>query len=312
MVKKINGMQIGENTLEARGLVKTYRRRKVVNDIDLTVERGKIVGLLGPNGAGKTTSFYMMVGLVKPNKGRIFLNGREITKLPIYQRSRLGLGYLAQEPSIFRKLTVEENLLLILEARGVPFKERIETTETLMEELDLVRLRKSIGSTLSGGERRRVEIARSLAGKPDFILLDEPFTGVDPIAIQDIQTIILRLKKRNYGILITDHSVRDILAVSDWVYVMHEGKLLESGPAKHIAESDIAKKYYLGERFRADETLFDVLSVMGEEERPEGKKDDAELSEETVEVTDSEDKSNDSQKADEDIDDQLDEMLGKK
>ena len=312
MVKKINGMEIGENTLEARGLVKIYRRRKVVNDVDLTVERGKIVGLLGPNGAGKTTSFYMMVGLVKPNKGRIFLNGREITKLPIYQRSRLGLGYLAQEPSIFRKLTVEENLLLILEARGVPFKERVETAETLMEELDLARLRKSIGSTLSGGERRRVEIARSLAGKPDFILLDEPFTGVDPIAIQDIQTIILRLKKRNYGILITDHSVRDILAVSDWVYVMHEGKLLESGPAKQIAESDIAKKYYLGERFRADETLFDVLSEMGEDEPPEEKKDDTEVIEDAVEITDSEDNSNDSQETDEDLDDQLDEMLGKK
>ncbi len=312
MVKKINGMQIGDNTLEARGLVKIYRHRKVVNDVDLTVERGKIVGLLGPNGAGKTTSFYMMVGLVKPNKGRIFLNGREITKLPIYQRSRLGLGYLAQEPSIFRKLTVEENLLLILEARGVPFKERIETTETLMKELDLVRLRKSIGATLSGGERRRVEIARSLAGKPDFILLDEPFTGVDPIAIQDIQTIILRLKKRNYGILITDHSVRDILAVSDWVYVMHEGKLLESGPAKQIANSEIAKKYYLGERFRADETLFDVLSEMGEDEPQKGEKDDTEVVEDAVEVTDSEDNSNDSQEIEEDIDDQLDEMLGKK
>ena len=268
MTKTINGIEIGENTLEAKGLVKIYRRRKVVDDVDLSVERGKIVGLLGPNGAGKTTCFYMMVGLVKPNKGRIFLNGREITRLPIYQRARLGLGYLAQEPSIFRKLTVEENLLLILEARGISYKERLETAELLMDELDLTRLRRSIGSTLSGGERRRVEIARSLAGKPDFILLDEPFTGVDPIAIQDIQTIILRLKKRNYGILITDHSVRDILTVSDWVYVMHQGKLLESGPAKQIAESEIAKKYYLGERFKADETLFDVLEEVGEESKP--------------------------------------------
>ncbi len=270
MANVINGMDIGKDTLEARGLVKVYRGRKVVDDVDLKVERGKIVGLLGPNGAGKTTCFYMMVGLVKPNKGRIFLNGKEITRLPIYQRARQGLGYLAQEPSIFRKLTVEENLLLILEARGVSYKERMETSETLMHELDLTRLKKSIGSTLSGGERRRVEIARSLAGKPDFILLDEPFTGVDPIAIQDIQSIILRLKKRNYGILITDHSVRDILAVSDWVYVMHQGKLLESGPAKQIAQSDIAKKYYLGERFRADETLFDVLTEMGDEPHPEG------------------------------------------
>jgi lipopolysaccharide export system ATP-binding protein len=268
MVKKINGLEIGEDTLEARGLVKIYRRRKVVDQVDLTVERGKIVGLLGPNGAGKTTSFYMMVGLIKPNAGRIFLNGKEITRLPIYQRARLGLGYLAQEPSIFRKLTVEENLLLILEARNVPYNERMETAENLMDELDLTKLRRSVGSTLSGGERRRVEIARSLAGKPAFMLLDEPFTGVDPIAIQDIQSIIMRLKKRNYGILVTDHSVRDILTVSDWVYVMHQGKLLESGPAKQIAQSEIAKKYYLGERFRADETLFDVLEGMGDETRP--------------------------------------------
>jgi len=268
MVKKINGLEIGEDTLEAKGLVKIYRRRKVVDQVDLTVERGKIVGLLGPNGAGKTTSFYMMVGLIKPNAGRIFLNGKEITRLPIYQRARLGLGYLAQEPSIFRKLTVEENLLLILEARGVPYKERMETAEALMNELDLTKLRRAVGSTLSGGERRRVEIARSLAGKPAFMLLDEPFTGVDPIAIQDIQSIIMRLKKRNYGILVTDHSVRDILTVSDWVYVMHQGKLLESGPAKQIAQSDIAKKYYLGERFRADETLFDVLEGMGDETAP--------------------------------------------
>lgn len=322
MVKEINGMKIGENTLEARGLVKIYRRRKVVDNVDLIVERGKIVGLLGPNGAGKTTSFYMMVGLVKPNKGRIFLNGREITKLPIYQRSRLGLGYLAQEPSIFRKLTVEENLILILEARGVPYKERTEIAETLMEELDLARLRKSIGATLSGGERRRVEIARSLAGKPDFILLDEPFTGVDPIAIQDIQSIILRLKKRNYGILVTDHSVRDILAVSDWVYVMHQGKLLESGPAKQIAESEIAKKYYLGERFRADETLFDVLSGMGEDADPPEKSDTGTDGDDGIEKpvpteeVDEEGEAEEKQptrtrgKIGEDLDEQLDELMG--
>jgi lipopolysaccharide export system ATP-binding protein len=249
----------GMKVLEAYDLVKIYKRRRVVNQVDLKVTEGKIVGLLGPNGAGKTTSFYMMVGLIRPNKGRIFLNGKEITRLPIYQRARRGLGYLAQEPSIFRKLTVEENVLLILEALGVPYKERMERTDDILAELDLTRLRRSIGNTLSGGERRRCEIARALAGAPDFILLDEPFTGVDPIAIQDIQRIITLLKKKGIGILITDHSVRDILAVSDWVYIMHQGKILQSGTAREISESEIAKKYYLGERFQADASLFSIL-----------------------------------------------------
>jgi len=245
--------------LHARGLVKSYRRRRVVDEVDFEVPQGKIVGLLGPNGAGKTTSFYMIMGLIRPNAGSIYLDDMEITKLPIYKRSRLGIGYLAQEPSVFRKLSVEDNILLILEALGVPYKVRRERTDQLLKELELEPLRRSLAATLSGGERRRVEIARALAGNPSFLLLDEPFTGVDPIAIQDIQMIILDLKKKGFGILITDHSVREILAVCDQVYIMHKGKILQSGTAQEIAESDIAKKYYLGERFSADASLFSLL-----------------------------------------------------
>ncbi|MCX6644747.1 MAG: LPS export ABC transporter ATP-binding protein [bacterium] len=260
----------GQKALEAFNLVKIYRRRRVVDEVDLRVTEGKIVGLLGPNGAGKTTSFYMMVGLIRPNKGRIFLNNKEITRLPIYQRARAGLGYLAQEPSIFRKLTIEENVLLILEALGVSYRERMNRMEDILNELDLTHLRRSVGNTLSGGERRRCEIARALAGSPDFMLLDEPFTGVDPIAIQDIQRIILMLVKKGIGILITDHSVRDILAVSDWVYIMHQGKILQSGTAREIADSDIARKYYLGERFKADDSLFSILDKMGDDPPTDG------------------------------------------
>jgi lipopolysaccharide export system ATP-binding protein len=258
LIKHID-IQPGMKVLEAKNLVKIYKRRRVVNQVDLRVTEGKIVGLLGPNGAGKTTSFYMMVGLIRPNKGRIFLNGKEITRLPIYQRARRGLGYLAQEPSIFRKLSVEENVLLILEALGVPYRTRMERMESILGELDLLHLRRAVGNTLSGGERRRCEIARALAGDPDFMLLDEPFTGVDPIAIQDIQRIIIMLVRKGIGILITDHSVRDILAVSDWVYIMHQGRILQSGTAREIADSEIARKYYLGERFQADESLFSIL-----------------------------------------------------
>jgi lipopolysaccharide export system ATP-binding protein len=245
--------------LHARGLVKIYRRRRVVDDVDIEVPQGKIVGLLGPNGAGKTTSFYIIMGLIRPNAGKVYLDDKEITKLPIYRRSRLGIGYLAQEPSVFRKLSVQDNILLILEALGVPHKTRMERTDQLLEELELEPLRRAQASTLSGGERRRVEIARALAGNPNFLLLDEPFTGVDPIAIQDIQMIIMDLKKKGFGILITDHSVREILAVCDQVYIMHKGKILQSGTAKEIAQSEIAKKYYLGERFQADASLFNLL-----------------------------------------------------
>lgn len=245
--------------LRAEGLIKTYKRRKVVDAVDIEVPQGRIVGLLGPNGAGKTTSFYMMVGLVKPEKGKIFLGTRDISRLPIHLRSRLGIGYLAQEPSVFRKLTVEENVLLILELLGMSYKERMARTDSLLEQLDLARLRHNVAATLSGGERRRCEIARALAGDPKFLLLDEPFTGVDPIAIQDIQTIIVELKRQGLGILITDHSARDILAVADIVYIMHKGRILQAGTAKEIAESEIAKRYYLGERFKADESLFAIL-----------------------------------------------------
>ena len=248
-----------KQVLHARGLVKIYRRRRVVDNVDFEVPQGKIVGLLGPNGAGKTTSFYIVMGLIHPNAGRVYLDDKDITKFPIYKRARLGIGYLAQEPSVFRKLTVEENVLLILEALGIPYCMRHERTDQLLKELDLEPLRRSMASTLSGGERRRVEIARALAGNPRFLLLDEPFTGVDPIAIQDIQMIINDLKKKDFGILITDHSVREILAVSDTIYIMHKGKILQSGTAQEIAQSDIAKKYYLGERFQADASLFSVL-----------------------------------------------------
>ena len=216
----------------------------------------------------------MVMGLIHPNAGKVYLDDKDITKLPIYKRARLGIGYLAQEPSVFRKLTVEENVLLILEALGVSYKIRQERTAQLLNELDLEPLRRSLASTLSGGERRRVEIARALAGNPRFLLLDEPFTGVDPIAIQDIQEIILDLKNKGFGILITDHSVREILAVSDTVYIMHKGKILQHGPAHEIAQSDIAKKYYLGERFRADVSLFALLEEKGKSKNEGNDKSD--------------------------------------
>lgn len=257
-----------KSVLHARGLVKIYRRRRVVDNVDIEVPQGSIVGLLGPNGAGKTTSFYMIMGLIRPNSGHVYVDEKEITRLPIYKRSRMGIGYLAQEPSVFRKLTVEENIILILEALGVAYKVRRERTEQLLRELELEPLRRSLAATLSGGERRRVEIARALAGNPRFLLLDEPFTGVDPIAIQDIQMIILDLKKKGFGILITDHSVREILAVCDQVYIMHKGKILQSGTAMEISNSDIAKKYYLGERFRADASLFNLLEDTSTPEKP--------------------------------------------
>ena len=255
--------------LRAEGLVKIYKGRKVVDNVDLQVPQGQIVGLLGPNGAGKTTSFYMMVGLVKPNKGKIFLGNRDISRLPIHLRSRLGIGYLAQEPSVFRKLTVEENVLLILELLGMSHRERMARTDELLEELDLARLRHNVAATLSGGERRRCEIARALAGNPKFLLLDEPFTGVDPIAIQDIQTIIVDLKRKGFGILITDHSARDILAVSDLVYIMHKGRILQHGTAQEIAESELARRVYLGESFRADASLFASSRIGDAEQRDE-------------------------------------------
>ncbi|HHV62490.1 MAG TPA: LPS export ABC transporter ATP-binding protein [Firmicutes bacterium] len=230
-------------------LVKVYGRRRVVDGVSLEVNEGEVVGLLGPNGAGKTTTFYMIVGLEAVTGGRILLGKRDITGLPIHVRARLGIGYLAQEPSIFRRLTVEQNILAILELMGMTQEERLERLEELLVKLDIVHLRKQAGYMLSGGERRRVEIARTLAASPSFILLDEPFTGVDPIAVADIQGLIARFRDEGLGILITDHSVRETLAIVDRAYIMHQGRILVSGDAGMVARDPIARKFYLGERF---------------------------------------------------------------
>lgn len=235
--------------LEARNLVKTYKGRCVVNDVSLFMETGETVGLLGPNGAGKTTSFYMMVGLIHPDSGSVLLDGKDITNKPMYARARLGLGYLAQEPSVFRKLTVAENLSLVMEMRGISKKERSARVDQLLEEFGLSRLRNSKGQVLSGGERRRVEIARSLATNPKFILLDEPFTGVDPIAIGDIQDIVRHLRSKGIGIVITDHNVRETLAITDRAYIMSEGQIKTAGSSAELPDDPIARKFYLGDRF---------------------------------------------------------------
>lgn len=230
-------------------LIKTYRRRNVVDGVSVNVNKGEIVGLLGPNGAGKTTTFYMVVGLIRPAQGRVLLDGRDITRLPMYQRARLGIGYLAQEASVFRKLTVEQNLRLVLEMKKVPRSEQDKRIDQLLEEFRITPLRKATGYSLSGGERRRVEIARCLACDPTFILLDEPFTGIDPIVIADIQDIIRHLKSSGIGILITDHSVRETLAITDRAYIIGEGRIRTSGTPEQILEDPIAKKYYLGDKF---------------------------------------------------------------
>ncbi|MCE5314138.1 MAG: LPS export ABC transporter ATP-binding protein [Armatimonadota bacterium] len=235
--------------LEAHNLVKSYKGRRVVSDVSMYMETGATVGLLGPNGAGKTTSFYMMVGLVKPDEGRVTLDGKDITQEPMFMRARLGLGYLAQEPSVFRKLTVAENILLVLEAHGISKKERLARTDQLLAEFGLTHVRNSNGQVLSGGERRRVEIARALATNPKFILLDEPFTGVDPIAIGDIQDIVRHLKDKGIGIVITDHNVRETLAITDRAYIMSEGEIKTAGSSADLPNDPIARKFYLGERF---------------------------------------------------------------
>lgn len=235
--------------LEAFNLAKVYKGRRVVNGVSLSMQTGETVGLLGPNGAGKTTTFYMMVGLVRPDEGRVTLDGKDITLKPMYLRARLGLGYLAQEPSIFRKLTVAENILLVLEMHGMGRKQRAERCDALLEEFGIAHLRDSRGQVLSGGERRRVEIARSLATDPKFILLDEPFTGVDPIAIGDIQDVVLHLKDKGIGIVITDHNVRETLSITDRAYIMSEGEIKTSGPSSELPDDPIARKFYLGERF---------------------------------------------------------------
>ncbi len=235
--------------LRADNMVKTYKKRKVVNNISIRVEQGEIVGLLGPNGAGKTTSFYMIVGLVKPNEGHIFLEDEEITQLPMFKRAQRGIGYLAQEPSVFRKLTVEENIMAVLEMTKLPKKVQKEKMEALLEEFSLTHVRKNKGQVLSGGERRRTEIARALSVDPKFVLLDEPFAGVDPIAVEEIQTIVAKLKDRNIGILITDHNVQETLSITDRAYLMFEGKLLKAGTAEELAADEQVRKVYLGRHF---------------------------------------------------------------
>lgn len=235
--------------LHTDNLVKRYRTRTVVDHVSINVEEGEIVGLLGPNGAGKTTSFYMIVGLIKPNDGRIYLDDQDITKLPVYKRARLGIGYLAQEASVFRNMSVEDNIRAVLEMSGFPMTEQAERLETLLEEFGLQKIRKSKGIQLSGGERRRTEIARALALKPKFILLDEPFAGVDPIAVEDIQAIVSHLKDKNIGILITDHNVHETLSITDRAYLLFEGRILKSGTSSQLAEDEHVRKVYLGKNF---------------------------------------------------------------
>ncbi len=236
--------------IQSEDLVKTYGGRRVVDGVSIQVDRGEIVGLLGPNGAGKTTTFYMIVGLVKPNSGAVVLNGHDVLKLPMYQRARLGLGYLPQEASIFRKLTVEENVIMLWEIiKNVKPEDYEKRLSEIFKDLGLTHLRKSRGLELSGGERRRVEIARLLAMDPDFILLDEPFAGIDPIAVEEIQKIIQELKARDFGILITDHNVRETLSLTDRAYILYDGKVLLQGPSAEVARDPMAKKLYLGETF---------------------------------------------------------------
>ena len=235
--------------LRAENIVKKYKKRTVVKGVSVEVNQGEIVGLLGPNGAGKTTSFYMIVGLVSPNEGKIFLDDEEITNLPMYKRAQKGVGYLAQEASVFRKLSVEDNILAILEMTKLSKKEQKDKLESLLDEFSLQHVRKNRGDLLSGGERRRTEIARALATDPKFILLDEPFAGVDPIAVEDIQSIVAALKKKNIGILITDHNVNETLAITDRAYLLFEGKILKAGVAEELANDEQVRRVYLGKHF---------------------------------------------------------------
>ena len=240
------------NSLKSEELVKIYSKRRVVNNVSIFVNEGEIVGLLGPNGAGKTTTFYMMTGMIKPDEGRVHLNGNDITNMPMYKRSRLGLGYLSQEPSIFRKLTVAENIMAILETIRIPKKEKIERLNRLMEEFGITHLAKNKAYLLSGGERRRVEIARSLVIEPNFMLLDEPFAGIDPIAVEDIQNIVKDLRLKNIGILITDHNVHETLSITDRAYLLYDGVVLKSGSSHFLANDEETRKLYLGEKFKLD------------------------------------------------------------
>ncbi len=242
--------------LRAEHLLKIYKGRSVVNDISVQVSQGEIVGLLGPNGAGKTTSFYMIVGLIKPNSGKIFLEEQDITGLPMYMRAKMGIGYLAQEASVFRKLSVEENILAVLEMTTLTKVQQKEKMESLLEEFSLTHVRKNLGMVLSGGERRRTEIARALAVDPKFVLLDEPFAGVDPIAVEEIQTIVAKLKTKNIGILITDHNVNETLSITDRAYLMFEGRLLKAGTAEELAADEQVRRVYLGTQFELKRKTF--------------------------------------------------------
>jgi lipopolysaccharide export system ATP-binding protein len=237
-------------TITAKKLVKEYDKRRVVNEVNLDVNKGEIVGLLGPNGAGKTTTFYMIVGLIKPDNGQIFLDDYDLTHQPMYKRAQKGIGYLAQEPSVFRKMSVYDNIISVLELRDLSDKEMEDKAMELISEFRLGKIKDSYGYQLSGGERRRVEIARSLAIEPSFILLDEPFTGIDPIAVSEIQKIIMYLKEKGLGVLITDHSVRETLTITDRAYIMYEGDILMSGNSEEIAESKLAREFYLGDEFK--------------------------------------------------------------
>ncbi len=244
--------------LSAKNLMKSYGVRQVVNDVSIEVSQGEIVGLLGPNGAGKTTTFYMVVGFVTPNGGNVYLDNTKITDLPMYKRAQLGIGYLPQEASVFRKLTVEDNLLAILEMMHLTKTEQQEKLESLIDEFSLHKVRRNVGDSLSGGERRRTEIARALASNPSFILLDEPFAGIDPIAVEDIQHIVAKLKTKNIGILITDHNVQETLSITERAYLMFEGKILRAGTAEQLAEDEIVRKVYLGQNFELRKKVINV------------------------------------------------------
>ena len=235
--------------LKIRNLVKSYRSRKVVNSVTLEIKQGEIVGLLGPNGAGKTTTFYMVVGLTRPDDGQVFLNDADITNFPMHQRAKKGLSYLPQEPSVFRKLTVEENLLAVLESQKLSTFDRKKKARSLLRELNILHIKDSMAYSLSGGERRRVEISRALATSPIFVLLDEPFAGIDPIAVSDIQSIVSQLKKRGIGVLITDHNVRETLSITDRAYIINEGKIISSGSPHQIVQDEKVKQIYLGDQF---------------------------------------------------------------
>lgn len=236
--------------LRTENLVKQYRKRRVVNDVSVNVSQGEIVGLLGPNGAGKTTTFYMVVGLISPDEGKIYLDDEDITRLPMYKRAQKGIGYLPQEASVFRQLTVEDNIKAVLEMSGLSKADQKDKLEILLEEFSLNRVRKNMGGVLSGGERRRTEIARALAVDPSFILLDEPFAGVDPIAVEDIQEIVAKLKQKNIGILITDHNVDETLGITDRAYLLFEGKLLKHGSPQELADDEMVRRVYLGQHFK--------------------------------------------------------------